>query len=193
VITPKIGQYSSYSKCLIYFHPGAGIAGSPKDMIPILNRYAVEADANVISIPYRFGSTDKPYNNGWIDGHAAVLDVLETPMRFNCHPKAIAMMGEGGGGWVASEIAAKMALDGDDRLAVQFLVSPDRMTPNSETVEGVNPAETAYAAVQQLKFQSHGSPTESQMAKATASDDAVEKLPKTLFLTSDLDYNESYV
>lgn len=174
------------------------MAGSSKDMIPILNRYSVEADAHVISIPVSKGSTEAPNNNGWIDGHAAVLDVLDTPTRFNCHPKAIAMMGEGAGGWVSSEIAAKMAIDGDERIAVQFLLSPDRMTPkeNGASDEGLNAAEKAYdaAGLTNLRFLSHGSPTQSNRATLEADDtDAAAALPMTLLVTSDLDFNESSV
>jgi len=73
-------------------------------MDSVLKRYAVEGSAYVIALPYRVEN-----EGGILDGYAAVKDIIADPGRFFCHPDGIAMMGDGGGGMITSQIAARMA------------------------------------------------------------------------------------
>ena len=73
-VKAKIHRLKSYldstQKCLIFYHGGHGCAGSYADYTPIVNRYAVECQATVISVNYRL-APDHKVPSGMLDAYAA--------------------------------------------------------------------------------------------------------------------------
>ena len=61
--------------CMVYFHGGGGVVGTPEMMTMFHNRKAVSADVNVINVKYRLAPEAK-YPKGMWDCYAAFKDVV---------------------------------------------------------------------------------------------------------------------
>jgi len=92
------------------------VAGSPEGMISIMNRYAVTADVNMISVKYRLAPEAKA-PAGINDAYAAFMDVRRNPKRFGCDPNKIGFMGESGGGYIAAGVGLLLAERDQGHLA----------------------------------------------------------------------------
>jgi len=72
--TPKGKQNQQGRKCMLFFHGGGAIGGEPEQMVPIMNRYAVHADVNIINVKYGLAPENKE-PRGIADAYASFMDV----------------------------------------------------------------------------------------------------------------------
>lgn len=62
-----------------------------------MERYAVEADVNVVSVAYRLCPETK-FPGGAADAYAAFMYVAKNPTKFGCDPTKLGFFGEESGG-----------------------------------------------------------------------------------------------
>ena len=117
-VTESMGN--GKQKCLIFFHGGHGCAGSYADYSPIVNRYAVECDATIISVNYRLAPNSKA-PNGLLDALGALMWALdpENAEKLKIDVQHIGILGDDAGGWVTMCVSQLLSTEGKGN-AVRF-------------------------------------------------------------------------
>ena len=90
-------------KCMIFFHGGGAVTGSPEGYQPAINRYAAESDVNIISVKYGL-APENPAPKGIQDAYSSTLDIVNNPDRWGCDPKKVGMFGDSGGGYITAGV-----------------------------------------------------------------------------------------
>jgi len=114
--TPNGKEKAQNRKCMLFFHGGGAVAGRPEGFLNIMNRYAAQADVNIINTKYRLAPEAK-VPSGINDGYAAFMDVRQNPKRFGCDPNKIGFFGESGGGYITAGVGLQLAERNQGHLA----------------------------------------------------------------------------
>lgn len=114
------GSSKTNRACMIYFHGGGAIAGSPEQMTSPINRYAVESGVQIIAAKYRLGPEHKA-PAGINDGYAVTKHVIENPKKFGCNPKRVGIFGDSGGGYITAGVGMRLAQNNEGDL-VRFQI-----------------------------------------------------------------------
>lgn len=114
--------------CMVFFHGGGAVAGTPEIMAATSNRYAVESGVQIISVKYRLAPEHKA-PAGINDAYAAAKHVIEEPEKFGCDPKRVGIFGDSGGGYITAGVGMRFAQnDEGDKIRFQIQMIP--MTGN---------------------------------------------------------------
>jgi len=145
VHTPKGNKNQQNRKCMLFFHGGGAVSGTPEMMNLVMNRYVVEGDVNIINVKYGLAPESK-VPEGIADAYAAFMDVRTNPYRFGCDPNKIGFFGESGGGYITAGLGLMLAERDQGHLArIQIQQTPMVTNlwfrPNWRKTPGLNEAE----------------------------------------------------
>jgi len=113
---PKGTEKEKNRACMVYFHGGGAVAGTPEMMKMIQNRAAVKADVNIINVKYRLAPEAK-YPKGIWDCYAAFKDVVTNAEQWGCDPNRVGLFGDSGGGYLAAGVGMMLAEREESKLA----------------------------------------------------------------------------
>nr|XP_003229239.1 PREDICTED: arylacetamide deacetylase-like 3 [Anolis carolinensis] len=109
-------------KGFVFFHGGAGLAGSISSYQNICNRLANESGSVVVSVGYRL-SPEYPFPAQSEDCHAATVHFMKNAEVYGVDPSQIVIGGDSAGGNFATMIAQKLAGRSDlPKLRAQVLI-----------------------------------------------------------------------
>jgi acetyl esterase len=100
---------------MVYFHAGGGYAGSPELASPVVNRYAVEGDVDVVSVKYRLAPEAKA-PSGVYDAYAATKWVIQNAESLGINAKKIGIFGDEAGAMIAAGVGMMLAEKGESHL-----------------------------------------------------------------------------
>jgi len=108
LVTKKGAENEQNRKCMLFFHGGGAVSGTPEMMGRIMNRYAAQSDVNIINVKYRLAPEAKA-PLGITDAYAAFMDVRTNPKKWGCAPNKIGFFGESGGGYLTAGVGLMLA------------------------------------------------------------------------------------
>lgn len=109
--------------CLIYFHGGSFVAGSPQGHDFITASLACHTGAQVISVHYR-RAPENPYPAALEDGYEALKWVSQESQALGIDPNKIAVAGDSAGGNIAAACALLARDQAGPEIQQQILVYP---------------------------------------------------------------------
>lgn len=108
---------------LLHIHGGGYILGSAEAFVPMLQRYAMEAECVVVTVEYRL-APETPFPGALEDNLAALRWVVKNSAALGIDPARIGVGGESAGGGHAAALAIAARDCGGPAIAFQFLVYP---------------------------------------------------------------------
>ncbi|GAA2806413.1 alpha/beta hydrolase [Saccharopolyspora taberi] len=108
---------------ILYLHGGAFTYGSPEAEEDHALRYALDADAVVVSVDYRL-APEHPYPAAADDAYTALTWVAEHADRIGGDPQRIAVAGVSAGGNIAASTVLRARDRGGPKVVFQLLLYP---------------------------------------------------------------------
>jgi acetyl esterase/lipase len=118
VVTKVKGKPSEGRRCMVYYHGGGGIAGTPKQMQSIVNRYAVEMDVTVVTPDFRL-APEHAMPACVHDAYACLKWTLTNADSLGIDAGMVGIFGESSGGYVTAAVGVYLA-DKDEAELVRF-------------------------------------------------------------------------
>lgn len=117
-------QQQDATSCIVYFHGGAGIAGTAEDYNGVCCRYAVESACIVVNVNYRI-SPEVSATASIDDSYAALKWTLANATSLGVDKSRVAIMGDSGGGYITAGVGIRLAEAGErDLIKFQMQMVP---------------------------------------------------------------------
>lgn len=117
---PKTSRTTS---AILYVHGGGMIAGTPDMQAGMLDRLASETGTLIVSVDYRL-APETPFPGGLEDVYAALIWLHESAGELGINSERIMVMGDSGGGCLATATALLARDRGKIKLHAQVLIYP---------------------------------------------------------------------
>jgi len=101
--------------CMLYYHGGAGYAGSAKSYLTVVNRYALEGEMVVINVDYRLAPEYKA-PLGVLDSYAALKFAVQNADALGIDKSRIGIFGDSGGGYICTGVGMILAQTNESHL-----------------------------------------------------------------------------
>ena len=112
------GKPNTGRKCLVYYHGGGFVAGSPEHHKGLVNRYAVECDVTIVSVAYRLAPENK-FPDPVYDAYAGLKWIISNADKLGIDKNRIAIFGESAGGYLTAAVSVLLA-DNNEGNLVKF-------------------------------------------------------------------------